>query len=313
MSAGEWGQLLLLGFLWGGSFFFARIAVAEIPPLALVLYRVSISTLVLHLWLRMRRISFSPALARPGSFLCLALLNNVIPFSLIFTGQREIGAGLASVLYATTPLWTILVANLLTSDEKLSTNKLVGVGLGIAGAGVMIGPGLLSDLAGPAWAKLAVVGAALSYAFAVVYAKRFRDIKPSVVATGQLTASTVLMVPIVFLLYRPGDIVTSSVAVWAAVCVLAVFTTALAFILYFNIIASAGATNASLVTLLVPASAIMLGAVFLGERLEPFEFVGMALILSSLLIIDGRLFQPAYHRWQAFSPLTETAAVLEGS
>ena len=291
MSASDWGQLLLLGFLWGGSFFFARIAVAEIPPLALVLYRVSIAALVLQLWLRMRGISFAPVLARPGPFLCLALLNNVIPFSLIFTGQTEIGAGLASVLYATTPLWTILVANLLTADEKLSAAKLVGVGLGIAGAGVMIGPGLLSDFGGPAWAKLAVIGAAMSYAFAVVYAKRFKDIKPSVVATGQLTASTILMAPIVFLLYRPADIMTSSIPIWTAVCVLAVFTTAFAFILYFNIIASAGATNASLVTLLVPASAVMLGAVFLGERLEPFEFFGMALILSSLLIIDGRLFR----------------------
>jgi drug/metabolite transporter (DMT)-like permease len=251
MSASDWGQLLLLGFLWGGSFFFARIAVAEIPPLALVLYRVSIATLVLHLWLWMHGISFAPVLARSGAFLCLALLNNVIPFSLIFTGQTEIGAGLASVLYATTPLWTILVANLLTADEKLSTTKLVGVGLGIAGAGVMIGPDLMSNLGGPAWAKLAVIGAAVSYAFAVVYAKRFKDIKPSVVATGQLTASTILMVPIVLLPYRPGEIVTSSIPIWTAVWVLAVFTTALAFILYFNIIASAGATNASLVTLLV--------------------------------------------------------------
>jgi drug/metabolite transporter (DMT)-like permease len=291
MSASDWSQLLLLGFLWGGSFFFARIAVAEIPPLALVLYRVSIASLVLHLWLRMRGISFSPVLAWPGRFLCLALLNNVIPFSLIFTGQTQIGAGLASALYATTPLWTILVANQLTADEKLSTTKLMGVGLGIAGACIMIGPGLLSDLGGPVWAKLAVIGAAVSYAFAVVYAKRFREIAPSVVATGQLTASTILMVPIVFLLYRPGDIVSSSMPVWAAVCALAVFTTALAFILYFNIIASAGATNASLVTLLVPASAVMLGAVFLGERLEPFELAGMALILFSLLIIDGRLFR----------------------
>jgi drug/metabolite transporter (DMT)-like permease len=121
--------------------------------------------------------------------------------------------------------------------------------------------------------------------------KRVKDIKPSVVATGQLTASTTLMVPIVFLLYRPGDIVTSSIAIWTAVCVLAVFTTAPAFILYFKIIASAGATNASLVTLLVPVSAVMLGAVFLGERLELFEFAGMALILCSLRIINGGLFR----------------------
>jgi drug/metabolite transporter (DMT)-like permease len=291
MSASDWAQLLLLGFLWGGSFFFARVAVAEIPPLALVLYRVSIAALVLHLWLRARGISFSPALARPGPFLCLALLNNVIPFSLIFTGQTQIGAGLASIFYATTPLWTILVANLLTTDEKLSAAKLAGVGLGIAGAAVMIGPGLQSGLGGPAWAKIAVIGAAISYGFGVVYAKRFRDIMPSVVATGQLTASTVLMLPIVIFLYSPRAIVTSSIPIWAAVTVLAIFTTAFAFILYFNLIASAGATNASLVTLLVPVSAILLGALVLGERLEPFEFAGMALIMASLIIIDGRLFR----------------------
>ncbi|WP_350297427.1 DMT family transporter [Agrobacterium arsenijevicii] len=291
MSASDWGQLLLLGFLWGGSFFFARIAVAEIPPLALVLYRVSIAAMVLHLWLRLRGISFAPVLAKPGSFLCLALLNNVIPFSLIFTGQTEIGAGLASVFYTTTPLWTILVANLLTSDEKLSAAKLAGVGLGIAGAAVMIGPGLLSNLDGPAWAKFAVIGAAISYAFAVVYAKRFKEMTPTLVATGQLTGATVLMVPIVFLFYSPAEIITSSAPIWMAVLVLAVFTTAFAFILYFNLIASAGATNASLVTLVVPVSAIMLGAVFLGERLELFEFAGMGLILASLVIIDGRLFR----------------------
>ncbi|SFU22195.1 Uncharacterized membrane protein [Mesorhizobium sp. YR577] len=291
MSASDWGQLLLLGLLWGGSFFFARIAVADIPPLALVLYRVSIAAIVLHLWLRLRGISFAPVVAKPGSFLCLALLNNVIPFSLIFTGQTEIGAGLASVFYATTPLWTILVANLLTADEKLSVSKLAGVGLGIAGAAVMIGPGLLSNLGGPTWAKFAVIGAAVSYAFAVVYAKRFKDMKPTLVATGQLTAATVLMAPIVFLFYSPAEIVTSGVSIWMAVLALAILTTAFAFILYFNLIASAGATNASLVTLVVPVSAIMLGAVFLGERLEPFEFAGMGLILASLIIIDGRLFR----------------------
>lgn len=291
MSASNWGQLLLLGFLWGGSFFFARIAVAEIPPLALVLYRVSIAALILHIWLRLRGVSFAPVLARPGSFLCLALLNNVIPFSLIFTGQTAIGAGLASIFYATTPLWTILVANLLTTDEKLSAAKLIGVTLGVAGTAVMIGPGFLSDLGGPAWAKFAVVGAAISYALAAVYAKRFKGISPTIVATGQLTGATVLMAPIVFVFYHPASIVPSSNSIWLSVLALAVFTTALAFILYFNLIASAGATNASLVTLLVPVSAIALSSAFLGERLEVFECVGMILIMASLILIDGRLFR----------------------
>ena len=291
MSAKDWGQLVLLGALWGGSFFFGRIAVAEIPPLALVLYRVSIAALVLHLWLRLRGISFAPVLSQPGAFLSLALLNNVIPFSLIFTGQTEIGAGLASVFYATTPPWTILVANLLTQDEKLSASKLAGVGIGIAGAAVMIGPGLLANLGGLAWAKFAIIGAAVSYAFAVVYAKRFKGISPTVVATGQLTAATVLMLPIVFSLYSPAEIVAADVSIWIAVLVLAILTTAFAFILYFDLIASAGATNASLVTLLVPVSAIVLGTVFLGKRLEPFELAGMILILASLVIIDGRVFR----------------------
>jgi len=291
MTTSHWGQLLLLGALWGGSFFFARIAVAEIPPLALVLYRVSIAALVLHVWLRINSISFMPALARSGSFLILALLNNVIPFSLIFTGQTAIGAGLASVLYATTPLWTVLTANLLTADEKLSASKLAGVALGIVGAATMIGPGFLSNFGGPTWAKFAVIGAAISYAFAAVFAKQFRDMKPVVVATGQLTASTVLMTPIVLLLYEPRDIVSSNISIWMAVGTLAILTTAFAFILYFNLIASAGATNASLVTLLVPASAIILSTTFLGERLEPYEFFGLALIISSLVVVDGRFLR----------------------
>lgn len=282
---------MLLGALWGGSFFFARIAVAEIPPLALVLYRVSIAALVLHVWLRVRNISFAPAIARSASFLGLALLNNVIPFSLIFSGQTEIGAGLASVLYATTPLWTVLVANLLTKDEKLSASKLAGVVLGIGGAAIMIGPGLLANLGGPTWAKLAVIGAAVSYAFAAVFAKRFRDMKPVIVATGQLSASTIVMMPIVLLLYNPSEIVSTNISIWLSIGTLAIVTTAFAFILYFNLIASAGATNASLVTLLVPASAIILSTAFLGERLEPYEFLGLALIVSSLVVVDGRLLR----------------------
>ncbi len=136
-----------------------------------------------------------------------------------------------------------------------------------------------------------MIGAAVSYAFAVVYARRFRDIRPAVVAAGQLTGAAILMLPVVFFLYAPGDMVTASFPVWMAVLALAVVTTAFAFILYFNLIASAGATNASLVTLLVPASAIVLGTVFLGERLEPFEIAGVGLIMASLVIIDGRFFR----------------------
>ena len=290
MSLAVWGQLLLLGLLWGGSFFFARIAVAEMPPLVLVFWRVLIAAAALHLWLRARGVNIRPILDHAGNFVALALLNNVIPFSLIFAGQTEIGAGLASVLNATTPFWTIIVANALTSDEKFSATKISGVLLGIAGTAVMIGPGLLAGLGGPVWAKLAIVGAAVSYAFAVVFAKRFRALPSTLVATGQLTASTLIMLPVMLVFYDYADVFSGGRTTWLAVVALALASTAFAYFLYFSILASAGATNASLVTLIVPATAILLGALVLSERLELFEIGGMALIAAGLVTIDGRLF-----------------------
>ena len=290
MSLAVWGQLLLLGLLWGGSFFFARIAVAEMPPLVLVFWRVLIAAVALHVWLRARGVNIRPILDHAGNFLLLALLNNVIPFSLIFAGQTEIGAGLASVLNATTPFWTIIVANALTSDEKFSATKISGVLLGIAGTAVMIGPGLLAGLGGPVWAKLAIVGAAVSYAFAVVFAKRFRALPSTLVATGQLTASTLIMLPVMLVFYDYADVFSGDRTTWLAVVALALASTAFAYFLYFSILASAGATNASLVTLIVPATAILLGALVLSERLELFEIGGMALIAAGLVTIDGRLF-----------------------
>ncbi|WP_163268038.1 DMT family transporter [Chelativorans alearense] len=292
MSLQDWTLLILLGAIWGGSFFFARIAVAEIAPLALVMFRVSIAALVLQLWLALRGPSFRLAFPMAGSFFVMATLNNIIPFSLIFLGQTELGAGLASVLNATTPFWTAILANMLTQDEKLSLNKLAGIGFGIAGTAVMIGPGLVAGLGGPIWAKFALVGAAVSYGFAFIFARRFRAIPPPVVATGQLTASTVVMVPLVMLVHGPEGLFSASAHVWAAVVALAVLATSFAYILYFRIIASAGATNASLVTLIVPVSAILLGALFLSERLETFEIAGMVLIGLGLITIDGRLLRP---------------------
>jgi drug/metabolite transporter (DMT)-like permease len=268
MTAFDWARLLLLGAIWGGSFFFARIAVSEMHPLALVLFRVAIAAAALHVYLLVRGPSFRLALPMAGSLLLLALVNNVLPFSLIFAGQTEMGAGLAAVLNATTPFWTILIANTVTSDEKLSLNKMAGVLLGIAGVVVMVGPGVIASLGGPVWAKFAMVGASLSYAVALVFSRRFKAVPPAIVATGQLTASTVVMLPVVLLWVGPAGLFAASAPVWAAVFALALLSTAFAYILYFGLIGSAGATNASLVTLIVPVSAILLGFVFLGERLE---------------------------------------------
>jgi drug/metabolite transporter (DMT)-like permease len=291
MSALDWAKLLLLGAIWGGSFFFARLAVAEMHPLTLVLFRVAIAAAALHLYLAVRGLSFRLALPLAGSFLILGLINNVLPFSLIFAGQTEMGAGLAAVLNSTTPFWTILIANVVTADEKLSANKVAGVLLGIAGVAVMVGPGIVASLGGPVWAKFATVGASISYAVALVFSRRFKGVPPAIVATGQLTASTFVMIPIVLFWNGPAGLFAASAPVWAAVFALALVSTAFAYILYFGVIGTAGATNASLVTLIVPVSAILLGFVFLGERLELFEVAGMLLIGLGLVTIDGRVFR----------------------
>ena len=202
---------------------------------------------------------------------CWRILNNVVPFSLIFLGQTQLGAGLASVLNATTPFWTLVIANMMTRDEKLSWNKVLGIVLGIVGTAIMIGPSLLVDLGAPAWAKFALIGASMSYAFALMVAKRLRELPSPVLATGQLTASTLIMLPIAFIGFGPAAMVSASGSVWLAAICLALLSTAFAYLLYFRLVSDAGATNASLVTLIVPVSAILLGTLFLGEHLAPIE------------------------------------------
>lgn len=291
-SALVWIELLVLGAIWGGAFFFGKIAVAEVTPLALVLARVSLAAATLWLVLSWTmRAELRAAARRWPAFLALGLLNNVIPFSLIFAGQTEIGSGLASIFNATTPLWTALAANALTDDDRLTLNRLAGIGLGLAGTVVMIGLEPFEGLGGPVWPKLAIVGAAISYAFAAIFARRFRGMNVQVIAVGQLTASSVIMLPVVAVAGGFASLAGAGTVSWIAILGLAVISTALAYILYFDIIAKAGATNASLVTLIIPLFALLLGVVFLGERLLAREAAGMVLIGLGLLLFDGRILR----------------------
>lgn len=293
MGAYEWVLLFALSALWGGSFFLAKVAVAEVPPLTLVFYRVSIAALALLVYLGLRGITIPGGTGVWSGFLIMGLINNVVPFSLLFWGQERMDAGLASILNATMPIFTVLVAHRLTTDEKITSGKLVGVLLGFAGVAVMLGGGFSGSAAIPPVAMLAVLGAALSYAFASVFGRAFRKlgVKPAQVAFGQLTASSVLMVPVVLLWNPVPDPSLISVDAALAVLALALVSTALAYILYFRILSSGGAVNISLVTLLVPVTAILLGALFLGERLPWQAWVGMGLIGFGLVAIDGRLFR----------------------
>jgi drug/metabolite transporter (DMT)-like permease len=291
LSATAWGLLLLLGLIWGGSFFFARVAVLEVPPFPLVFLRLSIAALALHIYLHGRRDLYRTLRIHWRAFAIMGLLNNALPHTLIFFGQTEIGAGLASILNATTPIWTVIIANRLTTDERLTGAKLAGCAIGLAGTAVLIGPALSSAAHAPLWALILPVAAAISYGFAGTFGKRFRGIPAPVTATGQLTASSLMMLPVALVMDQSWSLPIPSTAAILAILGLALLSTAFGYLLYFRILTLAGATNASLVTLLVPPSAIILGALFLGERLTWTDMAGMALIALGLVVLDGRLFR----------------------
>ncbi|MBY3049671.1 DMT family transporter [Rhizobium leguminosarum] len=291
MNAWTWCLLVLLGLIWGGSFFFARIAVQHVPPLTLVFCRLLLAALALHIYIAGRFDFYAILKARWREFLILGLINNALPHALIFFGQTRIGAGLAAILNATTPIWTVLIANYFTSDEKLSPAKIAGCLVGLAGTIVLIGPGMSAGGQAPLWALLLPVLAAISYGFAATYGKRFKNVPAPVTAAGQLTASSLIALPLSLLADRPWALAAPPLDALLAILALALLSTAFGYILYFRIMATAGATNASLVTLLVPPSAILLGVLFLGERLALSEFAGMALIGFGLVILDGRAYR----------------------
>lgn len=288
-----WLLLIALSILWGGSFFFAEIALIELPPFTVVLGRVGIAAIVLNLLVIATGLRMPASLGLWGAFLAMGTLNNLIPFSLIVWGQTEITSGLASILNATTPLFAVVVAHFLTADEKLTTSRLAGVVIGFAGTVLMIGPAALAGLGAEALAQLAVLTAALAYSFASIYGRRFRGLPPMIIATGQVTCSTMLLIPLVLVIDRPFELAPPGLATWAALISIAVFSTALAYILYFKILVLAGATNLMLVTFLIPISALLLGSLFLGEIITPAQLAGMALIGAGLALIDGRLLPAA--------------------
>jgi drug/metabolite transporter (DMT)-like permease len=291
MNRSDWAILLLLAAIWGGAFLFIGVAVRHVPPLTYVCLRVTIAAVAMWVYVKARRIEVGLPRQVWGAIVLLAVLNNALPFALFGWGQTHIASGLASILNATTPIWGVVVAHFFTSDERMSPRKAIGVLLGFGGVATMIGPSLLSNLGSSALAQLACVTASLSYAFAAVWARRFKRIgvSPISVTTGQLTASALIMLPLSMIVDRPWTHAFPPVSAWAAITALALFCTALGYVLYFRLIDHAGATNALLVTLLVPPVAIFLGTLFLGEQLAPQDFLGLALIALGLAAIDGRL------------------------
>jgi drug/metabolite transporter (DMT)-like permease len=291
MSAKNWGLLLLLALLWGSSFFFYKILVATLPPVTVVLGRVGIAAVAMNLWLLVSGQKMPLSDGRWRRFLLLGFLNNVLPFILIAWGETRITSGMASILNATTPIFMVAVAHWGTEDEKLSWGKVAGIVLGIAGVMVLVG----SDAFGGGsyvWGELAVVGASCAYGFGGVYSRRFKDLPPLVAATGQVSGGAVILLPLSLLIDQPWRLPMPDADVWAALLAIALVNTALAYFVYYRMLAGAGVTYISLVTFLIPVIALMLGAIFLDERVTVQALAGMAVITLGLAAIDGRLLKP---------------------
>lgn len=282
-----WIELSLLSLVWGGSYVFAELALDALPPLTLVWLRVTVAAAALHVAVRAAGLRMPWERRRWAAFAAMGALNNAIPFTLIVSAQTVLTAGLAAILVAATPFLTLLLASRLTADERPTAARLAGVAAGMAGVAITIGPAALAGGDSPV-AQLAVLAAALSYALAGLYGRRFADTPAPVVAAGQVTASSALLLPVVLAVDRPWTLAAPGPSVWIAVAGFGILSTALAYVLYFRILARAGATNLLLVTLLAPATAVALGAVLLGEPVAGRALVGMAVIAAGLALVDGR-------------------------
>ncbi len=292
LAAAQWAMLGVLSLLWGGSFFFYKVLAPVLPPFTLVLGRVAIAAVALWPVLLLRREALRPTMSLCGWFLLLGMLNCALPFCLFAWSERYLSSGLTALLNAPTPIMTAIVAHVATRDERLTRRTVAGVLCGFGGVAVLIGPAVLggagSSSLGP---ELACLLASLAYAVGAVLARRVRGVTPLQFATGQLSGATVVMLPVAALGDRFWRLPPLPPAGWASLLGIALLSTALAYLLYFRILASAGATRAALVTFLVPVSALLLGLVFLREPIAPRDVPAILLVALGLAIIDGRLLQ----------------------
>lgn len=292
MNFHVWVMLVVLSMLWGTSFIFTEIALEDFRPLTIATLRVSGAASALWIYLLIIGAEIPRSLSIWGAFLIMGIVNNAIPFAAIMFAQTLISASLASILNSTAPLITVVLAGILLSDERITAARIFAVILGFIGVVVMIGPPALLGIGADVLAQCAVLGASVSYAFSAVFARRFKAMgwQPSVLAVGMLTMSSLCLAPVAIFFDRPFTLNAPGISSIAAAAGVALLSTALAYILYFRILAAAGATNLLLVTFLIPVSAILLGVNFLGESLNLSQIIGMFLIGLGLVVMDGRIF-----------------------
>jgi len=288
MSLRNFVILILLSLIWGASFLFIKVAVATIPPFSVAFGRTALAAMLLYLVLRSRGLRMPGWGPVWGTFLLMGLFNGAVPYTLITWAEIHIDSGLAAILNALMPLFTVLLAHLFTGDERLNWMKVVGIFLGFLGVVALIGPAALKGLGKHVLAQLAVMAAALCYAVAIIYGRRLREITPLVSATGQLFCAAFLTLPMILIFDAPWALSPSFISVAALTC-LSLLGTALAYLLYYYLLQRIGSTNLSLVTYLLPITGVFWGALLLGERLHWSAFLALGLILAGIAGINNRL------------------------
>jgi drug/metabolite transporter (DMT)-like permease len=289
LGAGDWLLILLLSVLWGSATLLKKVAVRDIGPVTVVFFRVLLAAILLYGAIRVRGIPLDIGWRHGKPFLVMGFLNSVVPFTLIAWGVIRIDSGVAGILLATTPIFTALLAHVATRDERLCLGKVLGIGLGMVGVLIIMGGNPMAVMNGSGPGKIAILGAAVAYSVSGVYGRSMCDTPAIILAWGQLSASAVLLTPIVLLAERPWESATWSRDAIGAVAALAVLSTVFRYLVFYRLLATVGATNTSLVGFLIPGSSILLGFMFLGERLLATQVAGVVLIATALAVIDGRL------------------------
>jgi drug/metabolite transporter (DMT)-like permease len=289
LSAPTVAILVLLSFVWGATFIFIALSLRGFPPTTTVALRLGIAALILvpFAWSQGQRLPQTLAQWRP--FVFVALFNNVLPFTLFAISIFYISTSLAGVLNATTPLFTLLIARLVMG-QPVAGNKLMGLVLGIFGVAVLMGPDVLR--VGLGWETLGMIAclaACLCYSISAQLMRQFSGQNPIALAASLMTMSTMLIVPMALVIDRPWTLPTPPLMAWVGVLSLAALSTAIAYILFFRIVVTAGPNNAQLVTLLIPITAMLLGATWFGETIGINQMFGAAIIICGLLAIDGRV------------------------
>lgn len=289
MRRADYLLLVALSLPWGCAFLFFKLLAGELPPMTVAFGRVAIAAAVIVLVLAVQGVRPGRHVRRWRGLLLLGLLNNAVPFTLLAWGLARTESGTAAIVNATTPLMVALVA--LACGARLSWNVAAGIALGFLGVVVLVGPAALRG--GSAAGNLACLGAALSYGLSARVMGRLRDVPPLVLAAGQLVSSSLILLPPVLLVDRPWTLPPPSAVGWLALLALGLVSTALAYALFFRLVARAGPANAMLVTFLVPVTALILGNRVLGEPITGGAVLGAAIIAAGLVLLDGRWRRPA--------------------